>query len=269
MQTRWYHHPIAIGVFLLFIYPLGLYLMWKHARWNQAVKVIVTVVMAPFGLALWPFSVVFSPLVAIGAMWHHRQLWPTASKVIATVVLSLGFVGIASAMGDATSTKMAPVKVAPLSATPTVVPQPTTVHKTETATSPVAFTEERVEDNQLPQGQTKTLNEGVNGELTSTFDVVYTDGKEVGRSKVNEAVTRAAVNRHVAFGSYAAPAPAPVPGPNDNGGGSGYTNSDGNHVNSPGSNPNGATAICGDGSYSYSQHRSGTCSHHGGVAQWL
>lgn len=28
------------------------------------------------------------------------------------------------------------------------------------------------------------------------------------------------------------------------------------------------TAVCRDGSYSYSQHRSGTCSHHGGVARW-
>ena len=31
----------------------------------------------------------------------------------------------------------------------------------------------------------------------------------------------------------------------------------------------GVTAICVDGSYSYSAHRSGTCSHHGGVAQWI
>jgi Protein of unknown function (DUF3761) len=30
--------------------------------------------------------------------------------------------------------------------------------------------------------------------------------------------------------------------------------------------PPGATAQCRDGTYSYSQHRSGTCSHHGGVA---
>jgi hypothetical protein len=28
------------------------------------------------------------------------------------------------------------------------------------------------------------------------------------------------------------------------------------------------TAICRDGAYSYSAHRSGTCSHHGGVAEW-
>jgi hypothetical protein len=53
-----------------------------------------------------------------------------------------------------------------------------------------------------------------------------------------------------------------------------YTNSIGNTVHSPaysndGSVPAGATAQCGDSTYSFSQHRSGTCSHHGGVATWL
>lgn len=33
--------------------------------------------------------------------------------------------------------------------------------------------------------------------------------------------------------------------------------------------PPGATAQCRDGSYSYSLHHSGTCSHHRGVAVWL
>jgi len=33
--------------------------------------------------------------------------------------------------------------------------------------------------------------------------------------------------------------------------------------------PTGATAKCKDGTYSKSQHRSGTCSKHGGVAEWL
>src|SRR5439155_18767336 len=33
--------------------------------------------------------------------------------------------------------------------------------------------------------------------------------------------------------------------------------------------PPGATARCVDGTYSFSQHHSGTCSHHGGVAVWL
>jgi uncharacterized protein DUF732/uncharacterized protein DUF3761 len=33
-------------------------------------------------------------------------------------------------------------------------------------------------------------------------------------------------------------------------------------------NPVNATAMCADHLYSHSQTRSGTCSHHGGVAQW-
>lgn len=33
--------------------------------------------------------------------------------------------------------------------------------------------------------------------------------------------------------------------------------------------PSGATAICRDGTFSFSAHRRGTCSHHGGVARWL
>ncbi|MEP6886634.1 MAG: DUF3761 domain-containing protein, partial [Gammaproteobacteria bacterium] len=33
--------------------------------------------------------------------------------------------------------------------------------------------------------------------------------------------------------------------------------------------PTGATAKCKDGTYSKSQHHSGTCSKHGGVAEWL
>ena len=51
-----------------------------------------------------------------------------------------------------------------------------------------------------------------------------------------------------------------------------YINTYGNEVPSPchyDSAPAGATAKCVDGTYSYSQSRRGTCSHHGGVAQWL
>lgn len=53
-----------------------------------------------------------------------------------------------------------------------------------------------------------------------------------------------------------------------------YTNSVGNQVHSPSytednSIPVGASARCRDGTYSFSQSRRGTCSYHGGVAQWL
>ena len=51
-----------------------------------------------------------------------------------------------------------------------------------------------------------------------------------------------------------------------------YVNVDGKCVHRPEQAdrpPAGATAKCNDGTYSFSQHRQGTCSHHGGVAAWL
>ena len=56
--------------------------------------------------------------------------------------------------------------------------------------------------------------------------------------------------------------------------GRGYINSQGESVPSPtrtadGKPPAGATAHCRDGTFSFSRTRQGTCSHHGGVAEWL
>jgi len=51
-----------------------------------------------------------------------------------------------------------------------------------------------------------------------------------------------------------------------------YTNVDGQQIQRPVMSdmaPAGASAHCRDGSYSFSTHRRGTCSHHGGVEQWL
>jgi hypothetical protein len=51
-----------------------------------------------------------------------------------------------------------------------------------------------------------------------------------------------------------------------------YENSAGNIVCNPYESPTqpaGATAQCEDGTYSFSESRSGTCSDHGGVARWL
>ena len=50
-----------------------------------------------------------------------------------------------------------------------------------------------------------------------------------------------------------------------------YKNTSGNCIQKPTKAPawpNGASAKCFDGTYSFSQSRRGTCSHHGGVAQW-
>jgi Protein of unknown function (DUF3761) len=51
-----------------------------------------------------------------------------------------------------------------------------------------------------------------------------------------------------------------------------YENVDDEEVQSPTHYkfvPEGACAVCGDGTFSFSKNRRGTCSHHGGVAKWL
>lgn len=50
-----------------------------------------------------------------------------------------------------------------------------------------------------------------------------------------------------------------------------YINTTGNKVQSPtfyNSAPAGASAKCRDNTYSFSQHRQGTCNYHGGVQSW-
>ena len=72
------------------------------------------------------------------------------------------------------------------------------------------------------------------------------------------------------FGASFGAAAEQAPLSNDNH----YVNSSGHVVHSPARTlhnevPTGASARCADGSYSFSEHRRGTCSHHGGVVAWL
>jgi len=68
------------------------------------------------------------------------------------------------------------------------------------------------------------------------------------------------------------PGSAAVARPPQTCGGDYYVNVDGRCVHRPiqaDRPPAGASAKCRDGTYSFSQHRRGTCSRHGGVASWL
>ncbi|WP_232247353.1 DUF3761 domain-containing protein [Kitasatospora azatica] len=65
--------------------------------------------------------------------------------------------------------------------------------------------------------------------------------------------------------------PGASPDPNSSsaggssGGGSSSSGGSSGGVPNPGA---GATALCNDGTYSFSAHHQGTCSSHGGVAVW-
>jgi hypothetical protein len=48
-----------------------------------------------------------------------------------------------------------------------------------------------------------------------------------------------------------------------------YQSKNGDCVERPDSNRSGATGQCCDGTDTHAEHRSGACSHHGGICQWF
>lgn len=119
-------------------------------------------------------------------------------------------------------------------------------------------------DSSLPKGETKITQTGVDGEKTLKYEIQIKDGVEVSRKLISETVTVQPVTEIKNIGTKST---VPVAAPNGT-----YKNVDGNDIPRPyqaPSAPAGASAQCRDGSYSFSAHRQGTCSHHGGVAQWL
>lgn len=156
-------------------------------------------------------------------------------------------------------------------------PKNTVTTKQVSETQPIPFTTTTQNDSSLTKGQTKIAQAGKDGVSTLLYKVTYTNGAETSRTLISQTTTTAMVPEIVGNGTYVAPAPPvehPMPQTTTQTGCTNgtYVNSSGNTVCSPESAPSapaGATAQCNDGTYSFSQHHSGTCSGHGGVAEWL
>ena len=138
-------------------------------------------------------------------------------------------------------------------------------------------------DTNLDLGTKTTTQTGVVGVKETIYTVVYTDGTETSRAIKSVSTVKVPVNEviHVGTKTYSAPPAKTDPTPKtstesatpaNQSTGSGYTNVDGDRIPSPtysDSVPDGASAQCKDGTYSFSAHRQGTCSGHGGVGSWL
>ena len=196
----------------------------------------------------------------VGSWFKGLTATGKVTTVAVATILSLGTIGAMAQPGSPSSSNTPPASNV---STQPQKPQPKVETKTVTTTEPVAYTSSTVNDATLAQGSTQTRTAGVNGVRTFTYEVTLTDGVETTRKKVSNVVTTQPVNEVIAHGTKA-PAPSCPNGT--------YVNSAGNTVCRPyeaSSAPAGATAQCEDGTYSYSQSRRGTCSHHGGVARWL
>ena len=42
-QQKWHQKPVTAVLFLIFFFPVGLYLMWKNNLWSKTTRVIVSV----------------------------------------------------------------------------------------------------------------------------------------------------------------------------------------------------------------------------------
>jgi hypothetical protein len=134
--------------------------------------------------------------------------------------------------------------------------------KTVAETKAIPFQIINQNDSSLASGTSKIITPGINGVETITYKVISSNGIETGRQLLSDTVTTQPVNQISHIGTYVAPTC-----PNGT-----YVNTYGNTVCSPYSAPSapaGASAQCVDGTYSFSQSRRGTCSHHGGVSTWL
>ncbi|HJP80769.1 MAG TPA: G5 domain-containing protein [Candidatus Saccharimonadales bacterium] len=97
------------------------------------------------------------------------------------------------------------------------------ITKSETKTEIIAFSSNEEKDNTLPKGQTRVKTEGVNGERSTTYEIIYVEGKETSRRQIDTKVTKEPIAKVTQVGTYVAPsapdpkpAPAPTPPPAQN-----------------------------------------------------
>ena len=48
-SLKWHQKPIATIIFLIFFFPVGLYLMWRNELWSKNTRIVISII---FGLLL-------------------------------------------------------------------------------------------------------------------------------------------------------------------------------------------------------------------------
>lgn len=88
---------------------------------------------------------------------------------------------------------------------------PAELHKPEVASkdlvekTPIPFESMTKDDPSLNLGTSTVIQEGENGEKTTTYTVTYTDGKETSRVIKSEIITKKPVSKIIHNGTYVAP----------------------------------------------------------------
>ena len=123
----------------------------------------------------------------------RRWVWPVVIAIISLMIL-----------GGTTSDSIKKSATDNNSAVETTKAKTTT--RTETEMTAILFATKTQDDAILAKGATKTVQVGVNGEKTTTYEVVYdANGKEISRKVIKEETTKEPVDEIIANGTYVAP----------------------------------------------------------------
>ncbi|OJF12219.1 hypothetical protein BG844_21745 [Couchioplanes caeruleus subsp. caeruleus] len=137
--------------------------------------------------------------------WSRLKPLQKGGLIAAALVVPLGgafAVGGASSGDDAANPAWQNGERVPASSAPSSPPAPTGDGKrTVTETKPVKFKTRTIKDNWLAEGEKELRSEGIDGEQTLTYEVVYADGREKSRKLVKSEVTRKPVDQVTAVGT--------------------------------------------------------------------
>lgn len=121
-------------------------------------------------------------------------------KVVTTTIQKQNGEVVSSEVTDETVTKEPVTQIIHIG---TKVPEPEDVVevKPETETEAVPFGREERRTDKLNKGETKVVQQGVEGVKTITYEVTYTNGQVTSRKKVSESITQEAVKEIVEIGT--------------------------------------------------------------------
>lgn len=121
-------------------------------------------------------------------------------KVVTTTIQKQNGEVVSSEVTDETVTKEPVTQIIHIG---TKVPEPEDVVevKPETETEAVPFGREERRTDKLNKGETKVVQQGVEGVKTITYEVTYTNGQETSRKKVSEGITQQPVNEVTEIGT--------------------------------------------------------------------
>ncbi|MFK4789526.1 G5 domain-containing protein [Microbacterium sp. ZW T5_56] len=186
------------------------------------VTVILAAVLAPL-LVLASLVVLVAGIISLARgtpTWLGLRSRRTAAMTVAGAAVVLVIASVITSVTQHADKPSAstPVGFAAMEPTPTThteraatapapeaVPTPVVVVSEQTVTEPIAFTESVVDDNTIPQGETRVTTVGQPGEIAVVYRVTTVDGIETERVEVSRTTTVEPVGQVIANGTYVPP----------------------------------------------------------------